>query len=302
MLLTTAMTGFCQSCAELANAEFDFDQWNLDECVRFDSLQSSSNVWQIGSPQKSTFTAAYSESRAIVTDTIFPYPASDTSSFTIIHLANGGFGNSTSINHYASLRGYYFVNSDSLNDFGTIEVSPNNGQTWIDLINDTAYSSFYDWNGEKPVLTGNSNGWTEFEVFVARLSEAFEINFQDTILYRFTFISDSIEDNLDGVMFDNLSYADFAEGVDEIGNTNVSSNIYPNPTQNEITVELENPRSATFNFSIYDCLGELVFSSAISSNRFMLDSGFLPNGFYLYQLSSSEINQSSHGRFVVARN
>lgn len=64
--------------------------------------------------------------------------------------------------HTVILSGQYFVNSDTLTDFGIIEMSPDNGNTWIDLINDTINAYAIQWNVTKPTLTGNSNGWLNF--------------------------------------------------------------------------------------------------------------------------------------------
>ena len=57
------------------------------------------------------------------------------------------------------LTGNYLVKSDSLKDYGKIEFSPDNGSTWIDIINDTAYSSSISWYSAKPILTGNSGNF-----------------------------------------------------------------------------------------------------------------------------------------------
>ena len=62
-----------------------------------------------------------------------------------MNFADGGFA----FVHTAILSGEYYVNSDSLTDFGLIEFSPDNGTTWIDLINDTTYANDLWWNSPK---------------------------------------------------------------------------------------------------------------------------------------------------------
>lgn len=74
-----------------------------------------------------------------------------------------------------------YNNSDSLNDYRMIEFSPDNGITWIDLLNDTEYSSYYYWQPPKPVLTGNSNGWQRFYVNVTNLGAIFNLAIQFNI-------------------------------------------------------------------------------------------------------------------------
>ncbi|HEY0030587.1 MAG TPA: hypothetical protein VGC65_07505, partial [Bacteroidia bacterium] len=45
-----------------------------------DTISNPGNVWQIGPPQKNTFTGAVSSPNVIVTDTLNYYPVNDTSS------------------------------------------------------------------------------------------------------------------------------------------------------------------------------------------------------------------------------
>ncbi len=41
----------------------------------------------------------------------------------------------------------------------------------------------------------------------------FPIELGDTVLFRFSFISDSIDNQKDGLMFDNIRFMDFTEGI-----------------------------------------------------------------------------------------
>jgi len=67
---------------------------------------------------------------------------------------------------------------------------------------------------QKPVLTGNSNGWKFFKIDFSRYADYLEVDGDDTLLYRFSFISDSIPDSLDGLAFDYLTFVDYAEYAD----------------------------------------------------------------------------------------
>lgn len=173
-----------------------------------------SNIWQIGSPQKNMFTSSVSIPNVIVTDTLNDYPINDTSSFIIEHIADLGF----SMPHDVIFSGYYFVNSDTLTDYGLIEFSPDNGGIWIDLINDPTYSPYIIWLTPKPILTGNSiGGWSQFAANLSGLGPFFGIQTGDTVLWKFTFVSDPIQTNNDGLMFDNLSIWDVPPiGIEEL--------------------------------------------------------------------------------------
>ncbi|MBI1287628.1 MAG: T9SS type A sorting domain-containing protein [Flavobacteriales bacterium] len=259
------------------------------------------NIWQIGHPNKTVFTSAYLGSKAIVTDTALPYPINDTSSFVIMNGTGYGFEYGNTV----VLAGKYYVNSDSLNDYGIIEFSPDNGTTWIDLINDTVYSqspnSLYYWYSEKPVLTGNSFGWNEFWVNLAGFKNEFEIQLDDTVLYRFTFISDSIADTLDGLMFDDLHFEDWAEGIEEQKFQNLSSKAYPNPTSSSLTIEFDNTRNQLFQLNIFDALGRVIYSKSATDQRISVPTDGLNSGIYHYTLTNNELSRRASGRFVVRK-
>ena len=124
----------------------------------------TNNIWQIGVPQKTLFNQANSQPNVIITDTINNYGTNDTSSFTVRY--------NTYNCPYAF--GKYYVDSDSLNDFGIIEISIDSGQTWINILEDSL-----NFSPEKPVLTGSSNGWKSFEL---------DLNSYATDIYENSFI------------------------------------------------------------------------------------------------------------------
>jgi len=107
------------------------------------------------STTKNVFSEAQLSTNAIITDTINPYPINDTSVFTVIHKVNLALAHKGKM----ALSGHYKVDSDSLKDYGLIEYSPDNGITWLDMIND----ELFDWSSDKPVLTGSSD-WSYFYV------------------------------------------------------------------------------------------------------------------------------------------
>lgn len=165
------------------------------------------NIWQIGSPQKSVLSSSFSSPFVIITDTVSSYPINDTSSFTIECTAIQSSSSINWFNFYLNFN--YFVDSDTLVDFGIIEFSPDNGVTWIDLINDTSYSSYLYWilNGTvgiSPTLTGVSNGWMEANLHMRYLGVYLDIQPGTTFMWRFSFISDAVQNNRDGLMYDNI--------------------------------------------------------------------------------------------------
>ena len=49
--------------------------------------------------------------------------------------------------------GHYKIDSDTLNDFGVIELSANKGRTWYDLVNGEGAGDFW-WDNRIPVSQG----------------------------------------------------------------------------------------------------------------------------------------------------
>ncbi|MBK6621334.1 MAG: T9SS type A sorting domain-containing protein [Saprospirales bacterium] len=108
-------------------------------------------------------------------------------------------------------------------------------------------------------MTGNSNGWKEFWVHLTELGPVFDIQLGDTVLYRFTFISDSIQTGKDGLMFDDLHFEDWLEGTHEIQNDKLIS-IAPNPVSDNLAI-LRPPENGREWVQVFDCNGRLLFDN-----------------------------------------
>jgi len=266
--------------------------------LKTDTNSNPNNIWQIGTPQKTIFTSAYSIPYAIVTDTTNPYPVNDTSMFIVKHVSDmmGGF----QWPHTVILAGRFQVNSDTLNDFGMIEFSPDNGNIWINLLTDTYYQNqgCYEWWSSKPILSGNSLGWTDFYVWVAGFGPVFNIQPGDTVLYRFTFISDNIQTNKDGLMYDDLHFEDWTEGIKKIQNR-IASKSYPNPTLSILTIEFENIDNSIYEVFVYNEIGQqALIKKTTNQSKMEIDMESLSNGIYYYKLTNLTNRQFSFGKIL----
>jgi len=257
----------------------NFDNSTNLQYLTIDIVSNPNNIWQIGVPQKTYFTSAYSIPNVIVTDTINSYPTNDTSSFILIHEFVTG-----SDEFY--LEGFYYCDTDSLNDFGKIEISPDNGNSWILISSDTSTylgsdGTSFNW----PIitnlnLTGNSNGWQYFKIDMNNSLAVFNSSFGDTILFKFTFISDGTAELSDGLMFDNILLFDvFVFGIEE--QSDISVKIFPNPVQTEINFE-----GASFENSvvyIYSLDGKEILRKTITDEN-IIDVSELATGTYIVKV------------------
>lgn len=309
-LIVTIFLFFLPSWAVYGQFTFvciDFE--NINGCYETVLTPLDSNsLWQIGMPQKTLFDAAYTLPNALVTDTLNPYPINDTSSFTILHLAWQGF----TFPQNVFMEFQYQIDSDSLTDYGTIEFSPDNGSSWINLLTDSVlidtlnnyYWHAYSWGTGRIVLnpfTGSSNGWKLFSIMnMGYLGSAFHIQDGDTVLYRFTFISDSIQTNKDGWMIDNFAFEDYAESVVSLPKNTFQSKAFPNPASEQLSIEFENLENEHFELFLYNAYGQLILTKQIEAANFIdISLHLLPQGIYHYELKNKK--KHSVGKFSVLR-
>lgn len=266
--------------------------------LEIDSLNGN-NIWQIGKPRKTIFNSAFSPLNAIVTDTSDFYPINNYSSFTLVHRAasQGAFVTTG----YALFSGKYYVNTDTINDFGLIEFSFDKGTTWIDLLNDSIYigKGYYQWVGAKPILTGCSLGWVEFNLWLGLFDDEFHIEQGDTILLRFSFLSDGIEDNKDGLMFDDFLIIDIGEGI-EANSRNFKSSAFPNPATSMVKIEFDNHEMETHSLKIFNQNDQEAYLKDYQTNTgfFEIGLGHLPGGVYFYQVRNLIDGKISSGSFI----
>lgn len=269
----------------------DFDTpWYLDRIVR-DTISNPNCIWQVGHPSKTVFTSAHSVPNVIVTDTLNPVPANDTSIFYLKHVRD-----QFQPFHIFVLHFWYQMDGDST-DFGTIEISPDTGHTWINVLTqDTTFQM--NWQTPKPTLTGSTSGWTSFNLGMENWASGwgtFPIAMTaDTILFRFTYITDSSSTPHDGWMIDDFNLEDWAEGIVEIQNDNLIS-ISPNPTSDELRVH-RTKASDNSKIQILNYTGQVLYdnSNFIGEN---IDTRQLSNGVYLLKYSDTKF--FSIKRFVV---
>ncbi len=287
--------------------QLNFEQ-NYNEIQIGDALNS---IWEIGLPSKTIFDSAYSSPFAIVTDTLHNYPANNYSYFDLF-ITNNNF---PGFDWQMQIEFRHRFNTDTLRDGGYISISYDTGASWKNVMNDSIttweeHPGFYydinptqDWgfiNYENPNtytledtlfngeigFSGNSNGWVK-----TRLSwygiPVKSMNYDnDTIILRFSFVSDEIENNMEGWMIDDirLYQVDLGSGFNIIEDKNFI--LYPNPSKDYITVK--NLLSAK-KIEIYNIKGQLVFNSEILSlgEKTSIDISSLEAGLYFVKIGSN---------------
>ena len=286
LLLLTSLTLIAATSFGQSFWNLNFDDSTYLNRVVIDTTSNPNNIWQIGHPNKTIFTTSHSSPNVIATDTLNSYPINDTSSFTIIHIAAAGWQYNYDIIY---IDGWYSVNSDTLTDYGYIEFSPDLGNNWFMVTMN--HGCCFDCCDELPTFTGNSNGWQHFHYC---LCTSTPLNIGDTVLYRFTFISDNIQTNKDGLMFDDLQFEDMIEGINEIQNDNLIS-ISPNPTSVELRIHRtkvsDNSRVQILNYT-----GQILSDNSNFIGE-TINTRPLSDGIYL--LKYSDTKNFSIKKFIV---
>ncbi|MCH2213992.1 MAG: T9SS type A sorting domain-containing protein [Flavobacteriales bacterium] len=248
------------------------------------SIDSSSTLWQIGQPQKEIFDQALSLPNAILTDTLNPYPVADTSTFYCAAPLDeewGFFG-------IVAFTWAQKLDIDSL-DGGTVDFSVDGGQTWENAFTSPFVYNWYGWEypenvdtlaNETVVFSGKDSDWQEIWLCYD-YSWLFETS--DTLLVRFTFFSDTIPGNADGWMIDNMRLEPtFVHTVGEDPSSASYVNLYPNPVQNKLHIELK--KSDQFHIIeelvVFSENGQVVKHFNRIPTKFFVDVSDLPTGIY----------------------
>jgi hypothetical protein len=271
---------------------FDFEDNSMNDYFYADTTQAN-NLWKIGDPIKNVFATGKFSNRALLTDTANPYPANNKSSF-YMKLHHESIG-------WMDVMFSYKLNTDTLTDGGTIEISPDNGSTWFNIAEQSQDPNF-QWN-----FTAFSGGGYQLTDTISSLGEPGMSGTSDwksayiSVFYspgccvpwdfmlRFTFASDHIMNTAkDGWMLDNLWVQANMEGISK--NDNVSRvTFYPNPTTHYLSFEnLVEPTALV----LYNSVGQHALETTVIKNETIDVSGLNP-GIYLGVLKNSETYQTT---------
>lgn len=271
-----------------------YSQDTLIICNSFDTNISyisidTTGIWEIGQANKNIFNSSYSGVNSIITDLDSIYPSNDTSVFyAVFKYEYGGIPNYLGFYLPLVIEFNHRFITDSISDYGSVEVSADSGNTWFDILSseyNTNWGSHYvnehyfegtgDTLYDSLAVYGNSNGWvhSKFSKDIQQMNVSFN-NPPNSIIVRFRFISDSIGGN-EGWQIDDLCISmDVLSGISENQNTEEPL-IYPNPNNGEFSIRENNKPG---ELSIYNLLGSKVYSETINKNRVFTN---LPSGLYI---------------------
>jgi len=290
--LTTALL-FCIvqfSSAQFYTQYFDGADTSIWNSIKIDIDTSSQNVWQIGTPQKTIFDSAATQPYAIVTDTINFYPTNDTSRFIAKVLNDfGAWG-------ILALQWKQKLDLDQGFDGGIIEYSTDTGNSWVNVFNNPYVYNFYGFQpsnkdtlaGGEYAFSGTDSTWKDIWLcFDMSWIQQFQPN--DTLLFRFTMLSDSISNNKEGWIIDNmLAHITIIHTVKETEQENYL-NVFPNPANNIVNIQAQ--KIMDFHIvevmELIDPLGRVVDRWTNIPTKFWFDTSKYNEGLYFLKIRTN---------------
>jgi len=278
------------SSAQFYTQYFDGADTSLYNAILIDIDPDSSNVWQIGTPQKTIFNSAATQPNAIVTDTINFYPTNDTSRFIAkVYLNSWTWG-------IFALQWKQKLDMDTSFDGGIIEYSTDSGSTWINVFNNPYVYNFYGYDslnadtlsGGEYAFSGTDSTWRDIWLcFDMSWLQQFQWN--DTLLFRFTLLSDSVNNNKEGWLIDNmLSHITIVHTIKETEQDKYL-NVYPNPANNIVHIQAEKIMDFHIieQMELVDPLGRVVEKWTNIPTKFWFDASKYNDGLYFLKVKTN---------------
>lgn len=258
-----------------------------NSAIFIDIDSSSSTIWQIGVPQKSNFNSAATLPNALLTDTVNYIPTNDTASFQY-HLHPGFTWGVWAIQWKQK------IDLDYGKDGGLIEFSVDGGNTWESAFDNPYVYSFFGFDennvgtlatGEK-VFTGVDNAWRDIWLCYD-MSWA---NGNDALMMRHTIICDSIDNNNEGWMIDNLlAHFTWVHTLQEVEQKEYIK-VTPNPTSGRVHISARkiNEYHIIEQMELLDANGRVLESWESIPVQFFIDIDQYPNGIYYLNIKTNK--------------
>jgi hypothetical protein len=253
---------------------------------------SSQNIWQTGAPHKTYFDSAYSRPNALVTDTSLPYPVNNTSMFYFSIPLNyyyyGGF----------TVQWVQKIDMDSAQDGGIVEISIDSGHTWQNAFSSSIMYNYYGFDPSnvdtlpdgQVGFSGTDSIWRDVWLCV----NLYSVHTLDSLRFRFTFKSDSVNSNREGWMIDNL--AAHIELVHPIMAVNKDADllVYPEVTYGPINIKSKSKQEG-FKIETAELItetGQLVAHYNIGPGDSNIDISNNAGGWYFLRVTANTVTKT----------
>lgn len=249
---------------------------------------AAGNVWQVGKPQKMIFDSASTLPNALVTDTINFYPANNISRFQVkfatVQWSPAGI---------LALQWKQKIDLDAGQDGAIIEFSADD-TTWQNAFNNPYVYNFYGYNtanadtlasGEY-AFSGTDSTWRDIWLCFD-LSWMWTIS--DSITVRFTLKSDSVNNNREGWMIDNMIA--HVTGIHTVKKSEHEEYLKVFPTATTGIVHIETAKLQEYHIiesiEVMNAEGKIVDRYGISPTKFYIDLSRHRNSIYYIRVKTN---------------
>jgi hypothetical protein len=281
--------GFCS--AQMSKQYFDGVDTSFWKSILIDKVPGSSNIWQVGKPQKVIFDTAATQPNAIVTDLKNAYPRNNRSSFIAkirLPYSHGIF----------VLQWMQKLDMHPDHDGGIIEYTKDKGKTWINVFNNPYVQRFYGYDpanadtlqGGEYAFSGTDSTWRNVWLcFSYSWMSIFTNN--DTALFRFTFSSDAVglNNNKEGWMLDNMiSHLTHIHTIRQEAQENYLT-VFPNPANNIVHIEAAEQMAFHIieRMELIDATGRTVEEWEDIPTKFWIDTRKYTSGLYFLRIKTN---------------
>lgn len=274
------------SKAQFYNQYFDGADTSVLNSLIIQLDTSSTNIWQVGRPQKIIFDSAATFANALVTDTINNYPINNTSrvTFKIVPWVTWGL---------LAVQWKQKLDMDLHHDGGIIEYSIDTGVTWTNVFNDPHVYDFYGFQpaNQDTLLTGEYalSGTDSIWRDVWLCFDMSWLSFNDSIYFRYTFKSDTINNNKEGWIIDNMmAHISLMHPVKEVSKKDYM-NVYPNPTRDIVNIEIQKIQDFHIieNMELLGADGKVIKQWKNVPTKFWFDTTKYPDGLYFLKVKTN---------------
>jgi len=287
-------SSFCQTGSLIICNDFESETTNLT---------IESGIWEIGQPNKTVFNDSYNSPNSIVTDLVNPYGENETSVFYLVYKGEyGGLPNYLGMYLPFELSFYHRFLTNSESDFGSIDMSLDNGDTWYDVLSDDYNVSwndsylnehYFESTGETLYdsldVFGNSEGWVHSSISkdIGQIIWDNDFPEPDSLILKFSFNTDIGTGN-DGWQIDNICMS--MDIIDKINHHLIVNNLdtYPNPAKNFVVFKLPD-NTSTIRLKVYDINGKLIKELMTNENEVQWDCQNTVAGIYFYRTQIGDI-------------
>ena len=265
---------------------FDGNDTIASKTLQIELYTASTNVWQIGRPQKLIFDSAATLPHALITDTINNVPVNNVSRF-YLGLRSSWWNNFGVL----AIRWKQKLDMSAKTDGGIIEYSVDSGQTWKNIFYNPEVHNLYGFDtlNRDTILATGEYAFSGTDTVWRDVWLCFKMNFlsvYDSVTIRYTLKTGAIDNNREGWMIDNMmAHSTWVHTVKKKENPDELL-VYPTITNGIINIDAatEAVMGDIKDVILLNAEGKVLRRFGASGIRTQVDISGQPNGSYFINI------------------